>query len=364
MKKYGDTIGEGTACVVVRAQGLDQLDHEFWKWLHDEGFTMWHNHGHYDGCEWVFINLNSMVYAPGMPGVKIVAPIRDLNGISTEDFKTIWEIFKYRENHLVRDEYTTLKTGRETTGISPAISKGAHLCHIYKIADAGEAGNDLETEPVKGYGLSVFYHGVELHSNHESEGGGRTLVRCKKCGALLLSQHSWYEAMNPDLDGSFFDWIPVWSEKETDLLNIFLDSHELPGCLFRHLRSNNDKYCWIGVDRPRPMDLPELARAIVIKYEKALLSPSNEDYKTDSQIDEDVWQEVQKNLPQVNAMAEEIFKNSSDDMKASRLILDNTDDEETKQINEIAVTIDTMMRSDDIGFDSIAKNTRPLSCVN
>ncbi len=89
----------------------------------------------YDGCEWVFINLNSMVYAPGMPGVKIVAPIRDLNGISTEDFKTIWEIFKYRENHLVRDEYTTLKTGRETTGISPAISKGAHLCHIYKIAD-------------------------------------------------------------------------------------------------------------------------------------------------------------------------------------------------------------------------------------
>ena len=44
MKKYGDTIGEGKACVVVRAQGLDRLDHEFWKWLRDEGFTMWHNH--------------------------------------------------------------------------------------------------------------------------------------------------------------------------------------------------------------------------------------------------------------------------------------------------------------------------------
>ena len=276
MKKYGDTIGEGTACVVVRAQGLDQPDHEFWKWLRDEGFTKWYNHGHYDGCDWVFVNLNSMVYAPGMPGIKIVSPIRDSNGISTEDFKTIWEIFKYREDHLVRDEYKTVKTNKMTSGISPAVPKDAHLCHIYEIADAREAGKELETETVKGYGSSTVYHGVELHSNHESEGGGRALVRCKKCGALLLTQHSWYEAMNPDFDGSFSDWIPVWSEKEADLLNLFLDCRELPDYAFKHLRSNNDKYCWIGDDLPRPMDLTELTHAIALKYEKVILSGSDE----------------------------------------------------------------------------------------
>jgi len=272
MKKYGDTIGEGTACVVVRAQGLDQLDHEFWKWLHDEGFTMWHDHGHYEGIDWVFINLNSMVYAPGMPGIKIVTPIRSLNGISIEDFKTIWQIFKYREDHPVWDEYNkAADPGRETSGISPAVPKGARLCHIYEISDAEEAGKDLETEPVKDYGSSTIYHGVELHSNHESEGGGRSLVRCKKCGALLLAQHSWYEAMNPDLDGSFYDWIPVWSEEEADLLNIFLDSSDLPEYAFRHLRSNNYQFCWIGEDQPRPMDLPELSNAIAMKYKNVLM---------------------------------------------------------------------------------------------
>ncbi len=277
MKKYGDTIGEGKACVVVRAQGLDRLDHEFWKWLRDEGFTMWHNHGHYNGCDWVFINLNSMVYAPGMPGIIIVPPIRGLNGISVEEFKTIWKIFKYREKHSVRDEYKAIKTCRETSGISPAVPKGTRLCHIYEIADAGKAAKELETEPVKGYGSETFYRGVELHSNHESEGGGRSLIRCKKCGALFLSQHSWYEAMNPDLDGSFYDWIPVWSEKEADLLNIFLDGRELADCVLKHLRSNNSQYCWIGDHQPRPMDLPELANAVAMKYGKVLMSASDED---------------------------------------------------------------------------------------
>ena len=210
MKKYGNTIGEGTACIVVRAQGLDQPDHEFWQWLHDEGFTAWQNHGHFDGCDWVFINLNSMVYAPGMPGVKITVPIRELDGISIEEFKTIWQILKYREDHSARDEYKSANPGKESSGISPAVPKDARLCHIYDISNAAEAGKDLETESVKGYGPSTDYHGVEVHSNHGSEGGGRYLVRCKKCGALLLAQHSWYEAINPDNDGSFYDWIPVW----------------------------------------------------------------------------------------------------------------------------------------------------------
>ena len=232
------------------------------------------------------------------------------------------------------------------------MKKYGDLCHIYEITDAGEAGKDLETEPVKGYGSSTSYRGVELHSNHESEGGGRALVRCKKCGAFFLSQHSWYEAMNPDLDGSFYDWIPVWSEKEADLMNIFLDSRELPDYTFKHLRSNNYKYCWIGEDQPRPMDLPELTVAIALKYEKTLMSPADQNYEADSSVDEDVWQDVLKNLPQVKTMAETIINSSPDDMKAWCMLLEETDDDEIKQIHEIAVSIDAMMRCDNIGFGS------------
>ena len=270
MKKYGDSIGEGKACIVVRDQGLDKLDHEFWKWLHDEGFTMWHSHGHYKSIDWVFINLNSMVYAPGMPGIKIVTPIRELPGMTVEEFKTIWGIYKYREEHPV----ITVYEEKDDAGVSPVVPEGTHLCHIYEIEDAGAAGEDLETEPLKDYGPMTSYQGVLLHSNHESEGGGRSLVRCKKCGALLLSQHSWYEAMNPELDGSFYDWLPVWSEDEADLLNIFLNAGEFADCAFRHLRSNNHKYCWVGDDQPRPMDLPELSQAIALKYEDKLSSLS------------------------------------------------------------------------------------------
>lgn len=72
--------------------------------------------------------------------------------------------------------------------------------------------------------------------------------------------------MIPDLDGTFYDWIPVWSEEKGDLLNIFLDCSELPDYGFKHLRSNNYKYRWIGEDQPRTMDLTELAKAIAMKY--------------------------------------------------------------------------------------------------
>ena len=107
--------------------------------------------------------------------------------------------------------------------------------------------------------------------------------------------------MSPDFDGNFYDWIPVWSEKESDLLNVLLDSHELPDCAFRHLRSNNHEYCWIGEDKPRPMDLSELARAIAMKYETELTPLTNKDHKTDVQVDKDIWQGILKNLPQGKA---------------------------------------------------------------
>ena len=91
-KRYGGTIFEGgNSVVLVKEDGLGDGNHPFWEWLFSEGFHLWCAHGNY-GCDWVFINLNSMVCAPGMPGVGIVFPIRG-HAITADEFKVIWGIF-------------------------------------------------------------------------------------------------------------------------------------------------------------------------------------------------------------------------------------------------------------------------------
>ena len=90
-KTFGEDIGSGKACILVREKGLGDSGHPFWKWLLDEGFHLWHNHGNF-GMDWVFVNLNSMIVAPGMPGIKVTTTIRE-HAITAEEFKTIWGIF-------------------------------------------------------------------------------------------------------------------------------------------------------------------------------------------------------------------------------------------------------------------------------
>ena len=305
MKKYGDEISSGSACFLVRERGLENLDHDFWKWLRDEGFTKWPYHGHYEGVNWVFINVNSLIYAPGMPGIKITATVRDSTGITIDDFKTIWNILKKREEDTAEDEeYPIQKDYKEETnqkrsaGISPTVPKGAHICHIYDIEDAEEAGHDLDTELIKNYGPSTTYRGIELHKNCEDDEGGRSLVRCRKCGALLLSQFSWLGDKEAEPDEYACDWIPVWSEREADLLNIFMEEDDFLVFPFKHLSSYQGKYSWLEEDKPRPMDLPELCVAISMKYRDDLLNATTDEQKEDTPISEEVWQEILKNLPQ------------------------------------------------------------------
>lgn len=94
-KTFGDGIGAGKACILVKEEGLGNGDHPFWKWLFDEGFHLWLNHPNY-GMDWVFINLNSMICAPGMPGIKVCSTIRE-HAITAEEFKVIWGIFTQYE---------------------------------------------------------------------------------------------------------------------------------------------------------------------------------------------------------------------------------------------------------------------------
>lgn len=90
-KTFGEDIGAGKAVILVREKGLGDSRHPFWKWLLDEGFHLWHYHGNF-GMDWVYVNLNSMIVAPGMPGIKITTAIRE-HAITAEEFKTIWGIY-------------------------------------------------------------------------------------------------------------------------------------------------------------------------------------------------------------------------------------------------------------------------------
>lgn len=94
-KKYGDRISAGTACILVFEKGLGDEDHPFWTWLRVNGFHSWGAHGNY-GLNWVLVNLNSLTFAPGMPGMKITSTIRE-HAITVGEFKTIWSIYNKYE---------------------------------------------------------------------------------------------------------------------------------------------------------------------------------------------------------------------------------------------------------------------------
>ena len=91
-KRFGENIGDGKAVVLVKGSRLGDESNPFWAWLREEGFRSWGYHGNY-GCDWVFINLNSMVYAPGVPGIRITFAIRE-HAITMDEFRTIWEIYR------------------------------------------------------------------------------------------------------------------------------------------------------------------------------------------------------------------------------------------------------------------------------
>lgn len=89
----------GSATFVVQDKSL-AWDHssKIYDWLKQEGFKMWkYSKGKYGTLDWIFINVNSKVYANGMPGVQISEPVGKCK-ISWEEFLTIYEILKIKHN--------------------------------------------------------------------------------------------------------------------------------------------------------------------------------------------------------------------------------------------------------------------------
>ncbi len=140
-------------------------------------------------------------------------------------------------------------------------------CHIYEIPEGKDAIAALKVERVKDYGDCVHLDdGTVLHWNYTWDDGGRMLLRCRECGALLLLQSSEYHSFSDSPDGYYSDWIPAATEEEADLLNILLDVLELEDYPCRHLRSNNFSYFWTEGEDPQPQDPEDLKRQILEKY--------------------------------------------------------------------------------------------------
>ena len=130
------------------------------------------------------------------------------------------------------------------------------LCHIYEIDEAMEAGRDLEIAVVKDYSserLAVDKDKLHRHLNilYAAPVAERELVRCRKCGALMIYQ----SICDPNIyDGFEYldDWIPACSEEEADRLNSQLDTVDLSTYPVRHLRRMDFKvYKWTGGEKPR-----------------------------------------------------------------------------------------------------------------
>ena len=89
-------LNTGASCFLVKDSSLKQgWNSPIYDWLKKEGFFCSRGKGFW-GCEWVFINILSKVYAPGRPGVAYTKVVGD-HAITFEEFSIIYEIYKKYE---------------------------------------------------------------------------------------------------------------------------------------------------------------------------------------------------------------------------------------------------------------------------
>lgn len=90
------TISAGASCFLIKDESLKQgWRSTIYDWLKAEGFITWGRKGTYN-TDWIYINIFSKVYAPGVPGVGVTKVVGD-HAITFEEFKTIYNIYKKYE---------------------------------------------------------------------------------------------------------------------------------------------------------------------------------------------------------------------------------------------------------------------------
>ena len=88
------SIASGAACFLVKDASLtDFYKSSFYQWLKKEEFTSWGRHGADASIDWVFVNINSKIFAPGLHGIGI-APVVGEHAVTISEFMTIYGIFE------------------------------------------------------------------------------------------------------------------------------------------------------------------------------------------------------------------------------------------------------------------------------
>lgn len=128
-------ISSGASCFLVKDNSLlIGWDAPIYKWLKSEGFSSWGRKGVYNNVDWVYINIYSKIFAPGMPGIPITSVVGD-HAITFEEFLQIYKIYtRYSglgtlcmnsEEQKARDEKMAKYKAREAQKDQQSFSVGS-----------------------------------------------------------------------------------------------------------------------------------------------------------------------------------------------------------------------------------------------
>lgn len=87
------SISSNHGCFLVKDKSLLQgWNSPVYNYLWSKGFIRWRSKGVFKGVDWVFVNICSKIFAPGLPGYSVTDVACD-HAVTFEEFKTIYEIF-------------------------------------------------------------------------------------------------------------------------------------------------------------------------------------------------------------------------------------------------------------------------------
>ena len=86
----------GSESFLICDDSLMNIDAPFFEWLRKEGFAFAGRKGHFDVCDWAYVNITEKIFCYGMPGVPFGASTGN-HAITIEEFKVIYQIFKNYE---------------------------------------------------------------------------------------------------------------------------------------------------------------------------------------------------------------------------------------------------------------------------
>lgn len=118
-------------------------------------------------------------------------------------------------------------------------------CCIFSYSDAEAAYKNFKKEPVKEFGKRVYNSdGSVKHYVYIWDKGGRSVIRCRNCGALFIFQWTCFYGSN-GVDIEYKDYFQVESLQEAELLNETYDGLSLETARrFLRLIGKDDKWQW------------------------------------------------------------------------------------------------------------------------